>query len=82
MFDMLTRAELHELHSTLCSQYQRQHRIIVGLMDLNEAGGGDILVLLASPAYRVLKASHEELDEMAEAVHTEIKHRDAEASYA
>ena len=81
MFDMLTRAELHELHGTLCHQYGRQHRIIMGLMDLDRAApdGGDIAGLLASPAFRVLDASHREVDEMADEVYAELRSRDAEA---
>lgn len=80
MFDTLTRDELHNLHSTLCHQYDRQHRIIMGLMDLNRAGGGDIAVLLASPAFRVLDASHREVDEMAAEAFAELGRRDAEAA--
>lgn len=78
MFDMLTREELHELHGTLCSQFNRQHRIIMGLMDLNQAGGGNIAHLLASPAFKVLDASHREIDEMATEVYAELRDRDAE----
>ena len=75
MFDMLTRDELSELHRTLCSQYHRQHVIIMGMMDLNQAGGGDILTLVRDPAWIVLNASHGELNEMCEEVYAELGRR-------
>lgn len=79
MYDMLTRDELSALHHTLCSQYSRQHRVIMGLMDLQHAAGASIIDLLASPAFKVLDASHRELDEMSAAVYAEIQRRDEEA---
>ena len=82
IYDMLTRNELSELHHTLCSQHGRQHKIIMGLMDLSEAARMDIAALLGSPLFKVLDAHHREVDEMADEVMAEIKRRDAEhASY-
>ena len=80
MFDMLTRAELHELHHTLCSQFARQHNLIMGLMNLNRNVGADVVDLLSSPAFKVLDASHREVNEMADEVFAELKRRDAEAA--
>ena len=83
MLDMLTRDELSALHSTLCHQYSRQHKIIMGLMDLNQAVGESIDKLLASPMFLVLQASHREVDELAADVYAEIGRRHAEqATYA
>ena len=78
MLDLLTLGELSALHATLCHQYHRQHVIVMGLMDLNRAGGGDILTLTRDPGWIVLNASHAELDEMCEEVYAELGRRRAE----
>jgi hypothetical protein len=74
MLNLLTRAELHNLHDSLCRQHTAQHKVIMTwLWTCN-----DTIALQTDPGFLVFDASHREVNELATEVYEEIQRRDAE----
>lgn len=75
MFDMLTRRELSILHDSLFNSCTRIHQRML-------AADGTALIPVFSDDWQILRAAHDDLHDMMDAVFAEIARRDCEAVHA